>query len=85
MIYTIPIRLENGQVFTTLPSQPVSFTKTSGYDGNGLRVTNIVGYANGDFLKECPKCGRIKPSEEFGLRKTVGCDQSNCIACRSQY
>lgn len=85
MIYTLPIRLENGRVFDTLPSQDVSFTKTSGYDGNGLRVTNIVGYAKGDFLKECPNCGKIKPSEAFGLRKTVDCDQSNCIDCRCQY
>lgn len=30
----------------------LSFSKVSGYDGNGLRVTNLVGFFNGDFLKE---------------------------------
>lgn len=85
MIYTLPVCLENGQAFNTLPSQSIRFSRTSGYDGSGLRVTNIVGCANGDFLKECPRCGIIKPSEAFGLRETVNRDQSNCMDCRSQY
>ena len=85
MIYTLPVHLEDGQVFNALPSHSISFSKTSGSDGNGLRVTNIVGYSNGDFLKKCPNCGRIKSSEAFGLRETVGRDQSNCMDCRSQY
>lgn len=85
MIYTLPIYLEDGQTFSSLPTKPISFPKVSGYDGRRLRVTNLVGFSNGDFLKECPKCGRVKCSEEFGLRKTVGRDQSNCIDCRGQY
>lgn len=85
MIYTLPLRLENGQVFTSLPTQSVNFSKTSGYDGNNLRVTNIVGFSNGDFLKACPKCGETKPSEAFGLRETLDRDQSYCKDCRSQY
>lgn len=85
MIYKLPIRLENGQTFTFLPSGNLSFPKTSGYDGNNLRVTNIVGIQNGDFLKECPKCRCVKCSEEFGLRKTVNSDQSECLDCRGEY
>ena len=61
------------------------FPKTSGYDGDNLRVTNIVGIQNGDFLKECPKCGRAKCSEQFGLRTTVNRDQSECTDCRGEY
>lgn len=85
MIYTLPLHLENGQVFTSLPTQSVNFSKTSGYDGNNLRATNIVGFSNGDFLKECPNCGEIKPSEAFGLRETLDRDQSYCKDCRGQY
>ena len=85
MIYKLPIRLENGKSFTSLPLIDQTFPKTSGYDGTSLRVTNIVGIQNGDFLKECPKCGLIKVSEEFGLRKTVNRDQSECIDCRGEY
>ena len=40
---------------------------------------------NGDFLKECPKCGRAKCSEQFGLRTTVNRDQSECTDCRGEY
>lgn len=29
MIYTLPLRLENGQVFTSLPTQSVNFSKLS--------------------------------------------------------
>ena len=85
MIYTLPVRLEDGQVFDALPLPSISFPKTNGRDGNGLRVTNIVGCSDRDFFKECPSCGRIKSSEAFGLRKTVRSDQSNCTDCRSQY
>ncbi len=85
MIYTLPVRLEDRQIFTSLPTNHISFPKVSGYDGNGLRVTNLVGFSNGDFLKKCPNCGRTKCSEAFGLRETVERDQSNCMDCRSQY
>lgn len=85
MIYTLPVRLEDGQIFTSLPTNHISFPQVSGYDGNGLRVTNLVGFSNGDFLKVCPNCGQTKCSEAFGLRETVGRDQSNCMDCRSRY
>lgn len=85
MIYKLPVRLEDGQIFTSLPSTNLSFPKTSGYDSDNLRITNIVGIKNGDFLKECPKCGRAKCSEEFGLRITVKRDQSECTDCRGEY
>lgn len=85
MIYKLPVKLEDGQIFSSLPAKPLSFDKVSGYDGNNIRVTNLVGFSNGDFLKKCPHCGKTKPSEAFGLRTTVGCDQSNCMDCRSLY
>lgn len=71
MIYTLPVRLEDGQIFTSLPTNHISFPKVSGYDGNGLRVTNLVGFSNGDFLKKCPNCGRTKCSEAFGPEKLL--------------
>lgn len=61
------------------------FEQTTSLDGDNLRVTNIVGIQNGDFLKECPKCGRAKCSEQFGLRTTVNRDQSECTDCRGEY
>lgn len=85
MIYKLPVRLENGLTFTSLPLADQTFPKTSRFDGTSLRVTNIVGIQNGDFLKECPKCGRAKVSVEFGLRRTVNRDQSECIDCRGEY
>lgn len=84
-IYKLSVRLENGQTFTFLPPENLSFPKTSGYDEDNLRVINIVGIQNGDFLKECPKRGRSKCSEEFGLRKTVNRAQSECTDCRGEY
>ncbi len=82
MIYQYPIHLENSMTFTTAPTKPLSFTKSNGYDGNNIRVTNIVGYENGDFLKVCPHCNGILPSESFGLRPTMDRDQSWCMDCR---
>lgn len=85
MIYTLPILLEDGQKFTSIPTNSLSFPEVNGRDGAGIRVTHLVGFSDGDFLKKCPKCKQIKYSEEFGLRKTVSADQSNCKVCRSQY
>ena len=87
MIYKFPIYLDDGQQFLSAPTNSISFSKVSGKDGRDLRVTNLVGYScfYNDFLKQCPKCMEIKPSEAFGLRKTLWRDQSNCIACRSSY
>ena len=82
MIYRYPIRLENSMTFTEPPTEPIYFPKCNGYDGDNLRITNIVGYENGDFLKICPHCNRILPTEAFRLRPTVGRDQSWCMDCR---
>lgn len=82
MIYTYPIHLENSMIFTEPPTESLSFPQCDGYDGDNLRITNIVGYSNGDFLKVCPNCGRERPSESFGLRLTVNRDQSWCMDCR---
>lgn len=82
MIYCYPIHLENSMTFTEPPAEPIHFSKCNGYDGDNLRITNIVGYGNGDFLKICPHCNRILPTEAFGLRSTVDRDQSWCMDCR---
>ena len=93
MIYKLPVGLEDDQTFTSLPPTNLSFPKTSGYDGDNLRVTNITRVLpatkampkGSDFLKECPKCGRAKCSEQFGLRTTVNRDQSECTDYRGEY
>lgn len=82
MIYRYPILLDGLAPFNEAPAQPLSFPICSGYDGNNIRVTNLVGYANGDFIKWCPHCKRNLPSELFGLRKTINQDQSWCMDCR---
>ena len=82
MIYCYPIHLENSMTFTEPPTEPLHFSKCNGYDGDNLRITNIVGYENGDFLKVCPHCNRILPTESFRLRSTIDRDQSWCIDCR---
>lgn len=82
MIYCYPIHLENSMTFNAPPTESLRFPKCSGYDGNNIRVTNIVGYENGDFLKVCPNCNEILPSEAFGLRSTIDRDQSWCMDCR---
>lgn len=82
MIYQFPIYLENSMTFNAPPTKPLHFSKSNGYDGNNMRVTNIVGYCNGDFLKICPRCNSELPSEAFGLRPTINRDQSWCKDCR---
>lgn len=82
MIYTYPISLDNSMTIQSTPASSLHFPKTNGYDGNKTRITNIVGYDNGDFLKVCPNCGKILPSEAFGLRITMDRDQSWCMDCR---
>ena len=82
MIYSFPIRLDNSMTINTNPSTPLQFPITGGYDGDNVRMTNIVGYENGDFLKWCPHCDEVLPSESFGLRPTMDRDQSWCKDCR---
>ena len=82
MIYSFPIYLEDSQTFTSHPTKKLRFQKTNGRDGNNVRITNIVGYENGDFLKWCPCCKRIRSSQNFGLRLTENKDQSYCTDCR---
>ena len=81
MIYSLPIRFDI-PIQNTSGQYPNRFPQTNGYDNNGVRVTNLVGYENGDFLKICPNCGRTLPSEAFGLRITENRDQSWCSDCR---
>lgn len=61
---------------------------SSGYDANGHRITNIVGFNGNELLKYCPSCGYIKPSTSFGWNGRVTTsrrDQSECNECRSSY
>ena len=72
-----------------------TFPGVSGFDANGNRATNIVGFDGQDLLKKCtnPKCEKpIKPREEgFGsagrctnTRTGMRRDQAQCKACRSK-
>lgn len=88
MIYKLPLKLDNKIIIGELPTKSFQFVDVeNGYDSDDTRLTNIIGFskAKNDFLKKCPMCGEIKPSEEFGLRKSVGRDQSDCMNCRGQY
>lgn len=71
------------------------FEGVSGFDANGNRATNIVGFDGKDLLKKCtsPKCkDPIKPRESgFGsegrcTNKKTGMrrDQAQCKLCRSK-
>lgn len=89
MIYTLPIRFDSNIniISNTFPIATCRFSKTNGYDANGIRVTNLVGFDTNDFMKQCPNCGRIMPASIFGLRNMPDGqhDQSNCPDCRSNY
>lgn len=87
MIYALPVTLG-----TTVVKKPLLRGRrlkqmTNGYDANGVRVTNIVGFQKGDFVKVCPHCGRELPASMFGLRydaqNAKQRDQSYCGKCRS--
>lgn len=66
---------------------------TNGYDSNGNRVTNLVGYDGNEFLKMCSRdtCRKVLLASEFGsggryiknkLGERILRDQSNCKDCR---
>jgi len=94
-----PISLENdiviyGNEAPFMISNDPAFKGVSGFDTNGNRATNIVGFDGKDLLKKCtnPKCKEpIKPRESgFGsegrcTNKNTGMrrDQAQCIECRS--
>ena len=93
-----PITLENGIVIKGdeapfMISNDPGFKGIPGYDVNGNRATNIVGFDGTDLLKRCtnPDCREpIKPREsgygsegrctnqKTGMRR----DQAQCIECR---
>ena len=88
MIYNLPLFFKNRVVIPDLPNKSFRFADgEGGKDSKKIRFTNIIGFSKEkhDFLKKCPMCGEIKPSEEFGLRKSVGRDQSDCMNCRGKY
>lgn len=90
MIYTLPITFDTPIQINTghFPIKQCQFSKVSGYDSSNVRVTNLVGFNNGDFLKICPNCMRIFSASYFGLRNMGDGsvrDQSNCPECRSRY
>lgn len=63
----------------------------SGYfihNNDMIRVTNLVGFNNGNLLKMCPSCGEVKPITEFdhsGRYTPYLRDQSQSSVCRSSY
>ncbi|MGV2805050.1 hypothetical protein GNF85_15535 [Clostridium perfringens] len=67
---------------------PFFMVRSSGYDANNNRITNIVGFDGNSLLKYCPSCGATKPTTEFGYTGRVTTsrrDQSECSDCRSSY
>lgn len=87
MIYSLPVTLD-ADVVKVQPKRGRTFKKMSnGWDANGVRVTNIIGFRKGDFLKVCPYCGNAFPASSFGLRYDSQAarmrDQSYCKTCRS--
>lgn len=98
-----PIKLENelgneiivnGTEKPFMISNDPNFTGISGFDAEGNRATNIVGFDGKDLLKRCtnPKCFTVKPrAEGFGEKgrstnpKTgMRRDQAQCKVCRSK-
>ena len=88
MIYCLPVELAETTVSKPLKRGRTFKKMSNGYDANGVRVTNIIGFRKGDFLKVCPCCGNSFPASAFGLRydsrNAKMRDQSYCSACRSR-
>lgn len=84
----------NGKEKPFMISDNPNFVGVSGFDAEGNRATNIVGFDGKDLLKRCtnPDCFKIKPrAEGFGEKgrctnpKTgMRRDQAQCKVCRSK-
>lgn len=92
---TVNITYEDGTIIRNInvinsfiARMPFTMPMSSGYDFNGNRITNIVGFDGTYLLKWCPSCQIIKPTISFGWigRVTNGRrDQSECNDCRGSY
>lgn len=85
----------NGDENPFMISDDPDFGGLSGYDENGDRFTNIVGFNGSDLLKRCTNKScreKIMPSTlGFGAsgrnsypKKDMRRDQSQCIECRNK-
>ena len=73
---------------SSITTMAFTMDMSSGYDANGNRITNIIGFDGSELLKYCPSCEYIKPSTDFGWSGRVTTsrrDQSECNHCRSSY
>lgn len=89
MIIQPPISFDDGSTFTP-DGQTYRWSKKSGYDSRGRRITNLVGHNGKCFIKRCPHCEQDLPETDFGYdgRDTgepARRDQSNCTECRGRY
>lgn len=92
---SVTVTYQNGNVLrnvsvinSTITISAFTMDMSSGYDANGYRVTNIVGFNGHELLKHCPRCNRAKPTTKFGYSGRVTTstrDQSECNDCRSGY
>lgn len=94
-----PIKLDNGMVVNGneapfMISNDPDFKGVTGFDADGNRATNIVGFDGQDLLKKCTNLDcedPIKPRENgFGsngrctnARTGMRRDQAQCKVCRS--
>lgn len=95
-----PFQLENGMVVNGdekpfMISEDEDFFGVSGYDANGNRATNIVGFDGKDLLKRCtnPDCYEPIKSRASGFGESGRCtnkktgmkrDQAQCVECRNK-
>lgn len=94
-----PVSLENGIVINGneapfMISDDPAYKGVSGYDADGNRATNIVGFDGSDLLKKCTnsKCKKPIKHRESGFGSEGRCtnkktgmrrDQAQCKNCRS--
>lgn len=92
---SVTIRYQNGTVINNVSVIDNNITimaftmdKSSGFDDNENRITNIVGFDGNELIKLCPRCNGEKPTSRFGYKGRVTTskrDQSECNDCRNSY
>lgn len=92
---SVTITYHNGNVLynvnvidSNITTSAFTMDMSSGYDDDGDRITNIVGYNGHELLKYCHSCRCEKPTTQFGYSgrvTTSNRDQSQCNDCRSSY
>lgn len=87
-----PVKLDNGQIIHG-DEEPFEFKieeRLSGYDADGNRITNIVGFDGEYLLKWRPHCEQVLLSIDFGPEGRPSSDpqhrrdQSYCMVCRAR-